>query len=269
MQKKAISIGSAVLVLAAFSAFARWIQNQAAFELETGLMIPHSIWSKLAFLMGVLCLLGIGWMVRSLWYDGHYAPVELDKIMDGSPIWNSRFTKIIGGLMVVGAVIAFLVAGFELYSTMVRTLCVLAIAAAWGFVKLGELPFTEKKSEWKGSLLAALPGVMYVYWLLVSYRTHAAIPSVWSYAVEIFAIAVSVLGTFYFAGYAFDFPKPYVTLTCLLSGAYLSLMTLTDSRNVGLALMLVAGAAMQLYLAWKIITSLTDEWPEETEEPDA
>ena len=40
MQKKAISIGSVVLVLAAFSAFARWIQNQAAFELETGLMKP-------------------------------------------------------------------------------------------------------------------------------------------------------------------------------------------------------------------------------------
>ena len=32
-----------------------------------------------------------------------------------------------------------------------------------------------------------------------------------------------------------------------------------------MALMLVAGAAMQLYFAWMIITSLTDEWPEETD----
>lgn len=263
MQKKAISIGSVVLVLAAFSAFARWIQNQAAFELETGLMKPDNPWSTITFVLAVLCLLGIGWLVRSLWYEGYYAPVELDKIMNGSPLWNSRFTKCIAGLMVIGAAIAFLVAGYELYSTMVRTLCVLAIAAAWGFVKLGRLPFGEKKSPFKESVLTALPAVMYVYWLLVSYRTHAAIPSVWSYAVEIFAIAVSVLGTFYFAGYAFDFPKPYLTLACLLSGAYLSLMTLPDSRNAGLALMLVAGAAMQLYLAWKIITSLTTEWPEE------
>ena len=65
-----------------------------------------------------------------------------------------------------------------------------------------------------------------------------------------------------------DFPKPYVTLACLLCGAYLSFLTLPDSRNVGFPLMLVAGAAMQLYFAWMIITSLTDEWPEETEEPD-
>ena len=56
-----------------------------------------------------------------------------------------------------------------------------------------------------------------------------------------------------------------MTLACLLCGAYLSFMTLPDSRNAGLALMLVAGAAMQLYFAWMIITSLTDEWPEETD----
>ncbi|MBQ3256749.1 MAG: hypothetical protein IJA67_04995 [Oscillospiraceae bacterium] len=265
MQKKAISIGSIVLVLAAFSAFARWIQNQAAFELETGLMIHGSIWSKLTFLLAVLCLLGIAWVVRSLWYEGYYAPTTLDKIIVGNPLWMNRFAKVIAVLMTVGAGVAFLVAGYELYSTMVRTLCVLAIAAAWGVVKLSSLPAWEKKMPFMETVLAALPAVMYVYWLLVSYRTHGAVPSVWSYAAEVFAICMSVLGTFYFAGYAFDFPKPYVTLTCLLCGAYLSLMTLPDSRNVGLALMLLAGAAMQLYLAWMIVTSMTAEWPEETD----
>ena len=265
MQKKALTICSSVLVLAAFSAFARWIQNQAAFELETGLMIPGSISSKVTFIMCVLCLLGIGWMVRGLWYDGYYAPDSIDKIISGSPLWLNRITGSIAAVMLVGAVIAFLIAGYELYSTMVRTLCVLAAAAAWGFVKLSQVPFAEKKSPLKESLYAALPAVMYVYWLLVSYRTHAAIPSVWNYAVEVFAICMSILGTFYFAGYAFDFPRPYVTLVTLMAGAYLSLVTLPDSRNVGLALMLVAGAAMQLYLAWMVITSLSEEWPEETD----
>lgn len=265
MQKKAISICSSVLVLAAFSAFARWIHNQAAFELETGLMIPGSMSSKVTFIICVLCLLGICWLVRSLWYEGYYAPVSVDKIISGSPLWLHRITRGIAGVMIVGAIIAFLVAGYELYSTMVRTLCVLAIAAAWGFVKLSELPFAEKKSPVKESLYAALPAVMYVYWLLVSYRTHAAIPSVWSYAVEIFAICMSIIGTFYFAGYAFDFPKPYVTLASLMAGTYLSFVTLPDSRNAGLALMLVAGAAMQMYFAWMVITSLSEEWPEETD----
>ena len=263
MQKKAISICSIVLVLAAFSAFARWIQNQAAFELETGLMIPGNIWSKLTFVVCVACLLGIGFVVRSLWYEGYYAPDTIERVINGNPMWLNRITRAIAGLMVIGAIIAFLVAGYELYSTMVRTMCVLAVAASWGFVKLSEVPFAEKKSPVKESLYAALPAVMYVYWLLVSYRTHAAIPSVWSFAVEIFAICVSIIGTFYFAGYAFDFPKPYVTLASLMAGAFLSLVTLPDSRNAGLALMLVAGAAMQMYLAWMIITSLSEEWPEE------
>lgn len=270
MQKKALTTCSSVLVLAAFSAFARWIQNQAAFELETGLMKVGHLSGKVTFIICVLCLLSIGWMVRGLWYEGYYAPESVDKIINGDPRWLRRITRGIAAVMVIGAVIAFLIAGYELYSTMVRTLCVLAIAACWGFVKLSELPFAEKKSPMKETLYAALPAVMYVYWLLVSYRTHAAIPSVWSYAVEIFAIGLSILGTFYFAGYAFDFPKPYIALASLMAGAYLSLVTLPDSRNAGLALMLVAGAAMQLYLAWMIISSLSEEWPEEpekTEEP--
>ena len=114
MQKKAISIGSIVLVLAAFSAFSRWIQNQAAFELETGLMKPGNPWSGITFVMVVLCMLGICWVVRNLWYEGHYAPVELKQIIHGNPLWLGRFTKSIAAVRVVGAAIAFLVAGFEL-----------------------------------------------------------------------------------------------------------------------------------------------------------
>ena len=107
---------------------------------------------------------------------------------------------------------------------------------------------------------------MYVYWLVVSYRTHAAIPSVWSYALEIFTIGASILGMFYFAGYGFEFPRPYAALGCLLTGALLSLVTLMDDRNIGQSLMFVAGAAMQMYYAYMIMTSMSPEWPEEPEE---
>jgi len=169
-------------------------------------------------------------------------------------------------LMVIGAVIAFLIAGYELYSSIVRTLCVLAIAAAWAFVKLSEQPFEEEPSPNKQTLLAAIPVVMYVYWLVVSYRTHAAIPGVWSYALEIFAISASILGMFYFAGYGFEFPRPYAALGSLMAGAFLSLVTLLDSRNIGQTLMMVAGAAMQMYYAYMIITSMSAEWPEEEKE---
>ena len=266
MQKKAISICSSVLVLAAFSAFARWIHNQAAFELETGLMIPGSMSSKVTFIICVLCLLGICWLVRSLWYEGYYAPVSVDKIISGSPLWLHRITRGIAGVMIVGAIIAFLVAGYELYTSMVRTLCVLAVATAWAFVKLSEEPFAEKPSAMKQMLYVSIPVVTYAYWLVVSYRLHAAIPSVWSYAVEIIAISVSLLGMFYFAGYGYDFPKPYLTMGCLMAGAFLSLVGLSDTRNAGQTLMLVAGAAMQLYYVWMIVSSMSTEWPEETTE---
>lgn len=263
MQKHALSICSFALIAAAFSSFARWIQNQAAFEQETGLMITGSLWSKVALLMCAVSVIGIVLVVRRLWYRGYYPAQEYSVIINGDPVWLRRITRCIAAVMVIGAVIAFLIAGYELYSSMVRTLCVLAVVAAWAFVKLSEVPFAEKKSPMKETVLGVIPAGMYVYWLVVSYRTHAALPSVWSYAVEVIAICASILGMFYFAGYGFDYPRPYVALGCLLTGSVLSMVTLLDDRNIGLALMLIAGAAMQLYYAWMIISSMSEQWPEE------
>ena len=205
-------------------------------------------------------------MVRNLWYAGYYPAQEYSALIRGKQTVLHYITRIIAGLMVIGAAVAFIVAGYQLYSSIVRTLCVLAIVAAWAFVKLSEIPFEEKVSAHKQTLLAAIPVVMYVYWLVVSYRVHAATPSVWSYALEIFAICASILGMFYFAGYGFEFPRPYAALGCLLTGALLSLVTLMDSRNIGQTIMLIAGAAMQIYYAWMIITSMSEQWPEEYEE---
>ena len=263
MRKQAISISCFVLVAAAFGGFVRWIQNQAAFELDTGLMIPGNTWSTVALLMCVAMLLLIVNQVRKLWYQGYYPAQSYTEIIKGDPNWLRRITRGIAALMIAGAVVAFLVAGYELYTSMVRTLCVMAVASAWAFVKLSEQPFAEKPSNGKQMLYVSIPVVMYVYWLIVSYRLHAAIPSVWSYAVEIIAISVSLLGMFYFAGYGYEFPKPYITMGCLMAGAFLSLVTLSDTRNVGQTLMLVAGAAMQLYYVWMIVDSMSEEWPEE------
>ncbi|MBQ3010047.1 MAG: hypothetical protein IJD81_02520 [Oscillospiraceae bacterium] len=263
MQKDAVTMGSYVLIAAAFSAFVRWIQNQAAFELETGLAKPDTIWGEATFLFCLISVVGIVWLVRRLWYRGLYPAQTYVQVIHGKQEWLHRITRCIAGLMVIGAVIAFLVAGYQLYSSIVRTMCVLAIVTAWAFVKLNEVPFEEEPSPHKQTLLAAIPVIMYIYWLVVSYRTHAAVPAVWSYALEVFAISASILGMFFFAGYGFDFPRPYAALGWLMTGALLSLVTLLDSRNIGQSLMFVAGAAMQMYYAYMIITSMSTEWPEE------
>ena len=266
MRKQAISICCSVLVAAAFGSFVRWIQNQAGFELDTGLMIPGNKWNIIAPLLCVVMLLFMANQVRKLWYEGYYPAPTYTKIINGDPAWLRRITRGIAFLMAAGAVVAFLVAGYELYTSMVRTMCILALATAWAFVKLSEQPFAEKPSNGKQMLYVSIPVVLYVYWLIVSYRLHAAVPSVWSYAMEIIAISVSLLGVFYFAGYAFDFAKPYIAMGCLMAGAFLSLVTLSDTRNIGQTLMLVAGAAMQLYYVWMIISSMSEEWPEEVVE---
>lgn len=263
MQKNAVTYCSTVGVVAAFSLFFRWIQNQAAFETDTGLMIAGAFWSKLALVVCLISLAAIVLMVRALWYKGYYPAQNYTDMIKGKQEWLRRITRGIAGVMVFGTAICFFIAGYSVYSTMLRTLCVLAIAAAWAFVKLSEVPFAEKKSELKQTVYVGIIAAMYVYWLIVSYRTNSANPSVWNYAVEIFAICASILGTFYFASYAFENPRPYAALGCLMTGAFLSLVSLLDDRNIGMTIMLVAGAAMQLYFVWMIISSMSEEWPEE------
>ena len=130
MQKHAISIGSYVLVAAAFSGFVRWIQNQAAFELETGLAIPGTIWGKATFLFCLISIAGIVYLVRRLWYRGLYPAQNYITLIQGEQVWLHRITRSIAGLMIIGAVIAFLIAGYELYSSIVRTTSFFSSAAS-------------------------------------------------------------------------------------------------------------------------------------------
>lgn len=269
MQKHGITAVVYTLIAAAFGGFFRWIQNQAAFETDTGLMISGAIWSKLALVVCLIGLAGIVYLVRGLWYKNYYPAQTYDKIIHGDPLWLDRITKVMAGLMVLGAAINMFIGSYDVYRTIQGLLSVLAVASAWAFVQISRLPFAEKQSPLRHSLLASIPVAFYVDWLTVSYRTNGALPSVWAYAPEIIAISVCLVGMFYFAGYGWDFPQPYAAVGCLMAGAMLSLVTLMDSRNVGQQLMLVAGAAMQLYYVWMIIGSMSEAWPEEGEEPEA
>ena len=268
MQKQAVTFGCYVLIASAFSAFFRWVQNLAAFELETGLMKPGIFWSKVALVITALALIGVAVQVRRLWYKGHYPAQTYDKLIQGNPYLLDRITKVIAAVMIVGAVINMFIGSYSVYRSILGLLSVLAIGTAVAFVKLSQLPYEEKQNPLMHSLLALVPVVFYVDWLTVSYRIHAAMPSVWAYAPEIIAICASLIGVFYFAGYAFEYPHPYLAMGWLMAGAILSLTTIMDDRNIGQQLMLAAGAAMQMYDVWMIVTSLSDQWPEEAEVPE-
>ena len=265
MRKTAISMCSYVLCMSAFGGFFRWIQNMSAFEPETGLMIHGSIWSKLTLVVLLVAVAGIFFLARRLWYKDYYPAQTFEALFAGDEYWNAKMAKIFSGLMLIGAVVLILLAQYHVYHSILRTLALLGALTAWAFMKLVRLPY-DGKSPNMVSALASVPVLLYCYWLLVSYRTNAAVPSVWRYGLEILAICASIMAMFYVAGYGFHTPKPYHALAWLNTGALLSLVTITDSRLLGLQIMLLAGAGMQLYLSWMIISTMQDQWPEDVEE---
>ncbi len=265
MQKHAITFGVYLLIAAAFTAFFRWIQNMSAFELETGLMISGVLWSKVALAVCLIALGGIIYLVRDLWYRNCYPAQTYEQLIVGDPYWIDRITKLIAAVMILGAAINLFMESFGVHRIIYGLLSVFAVAMAVAFVKLSKLPLEEKPSSSKQAFLSAVPVVFYLDWLTVSYRIHAADPSVWSYAPEIITICMCIAATFYFAGYGWDFPRPYAALGCSLAAALMSFSILMDDRKVGQQLMLIAGAAMMLYHAWMIVVSMKKEWPAQPE----
>ena len=265
MQKHAITLGVYVLIASACTAFFRWVQNLSAFELETGLMIPNILWSKVAFVVCLAALGGIVFMVSRFWYRNYYPAQTYEQLFVGDPYWIDRITKLIAGIMIAGAAVNFFIGTYSVYRNLQGVLSLLAIATAVAFVQLSDLPWAEEHSSFKHGLWSAIPVVFYMDWITVSYRTHAVVPSVWSFAPEIFAIGMCIIAAFYFAGYGWDFPRPYAALGCGLAAALLSLMTLMDERNLGQQMMLIAGAAMFLYNSWMIVVSMKAVWPSEAE----
>ncbi len=76
--------------------------------------------------------------------------------------------------------------------------------------------------------------LLFCVWLISDYQIRAADPVIQDYLYEIFAIAGSLLGLYFLAGYSFlkEGGRPRRTLLLCLLGSYFSLVTLADRHGM-------------------------------------
>lgn len=74
--------------------------------------------------------------------------------------------------------------------------------------------------------------LLFSIWLLSDYQMRAADPVTADYAYEVLAIACSLMGLYYVAGFSFQTGKPRRTLFMCLMGVYFSLVTLADGHGL-------------------------------------
>lgn len=266
MRKLALTITSACCVYSAFGVFSRWLQNMTAFE-ENGLYKTGSVWG---IVLALLCIAAAATLYGfTLYFRKNLslasAP-DMGVALAGNSLLHKAVFVLITIIMAAGSALLLFTAsdaeapaGMD-FTNLLRALALLGLLAAAGFAgivaRTGEETPDDSPRQAGFCLASALPIVFCCFWLIVSYRQDAITSVVWSYAPEILAIASSLLGFYFVAGYAYGRPRPFSALFFCEFGAFMCFVTLPDERLVAMQLMFVGMAGMQLFLAWLIVSNL-------------
>lgn len=265
MRKNALIITCYVCVAAAFGAFFRWIQNQAGFEQDTGLVIPGSIWNPVAALVCLAAAVGLLALVLGLKKQSFAAPDTCETAFRGIRPLTDYICLLFALLMVVGGLLLFVTTKYERYHVLLRLLAVLTVAAGLGYPHIMSAPEKQREPAML-CLCAALPVLLCSYWLVVSYKLHGAEPSAWAYGFDALAIGFNAIGFYYLAGYAFGRVHTYRTLFFSLLGAFFALVTMGDEQFFAMKLMLLACAGMQMLSCGLVVSNMRVPQSETAEE---
>lgn len=267
MHKKSLQLCGFACVMGIFAAFARWIQNQAAFEPETLLATPHSPWSYSVLFLLLLTAAALFLWVRTLKnlpqpQDYPRAVVLEDNIF-------SIMGTVISLVLALGAALT-LYHAFSLYvssppGTALRSssifylilgiLAVICAIAVFAFLHNGK----SKESSIRGKLGSVIIVAFICFWLVSSYKSSYSDPVIWHFAIRLIAISVSLLAFYFIAGFVYAKPKPLSTLYFSLLGAFLCIVSLADNTFPGEQILFLAFAALQLLISYAMISRMTEE----------
>jgi uncharacterized membrane protein HdeD (DUF308 family) len=151
---------------------------------------------------------------------------------------------IIAFIMLIAAVM-YLFESEHLYGKLLTT--------AFGFFALLTgasyilVPLAAKRGEggeWT-CVFSVIPALFFSFWLVASYRESAADPVLLNYCYECLALGALALSSYFYAGFAYSKAAPRATIAAGLISIYLSIVTLADTYQTSLILMLISACMAQ------------------------
>ena len=148
---------------------------------------------------------------------------------------------------------------FKEDSTLMKAAALLGILSAPVLAMMPQIP------RWGGfgAALSVLPVLFFCLWLVVFYKENAANPILWSYGMEILAIAMCLLAVFRLSAYLFYRAKPRRAIFACMLALITSLATLTDSVSLGARAVLGGWGIGTAVMCWIIINNFVPPAPEE------
>ena len=256
MRKIALTFTVTTLVLGVFGAFFRWLQLMNAFDSETGLPAPGAGTSIVLLVYCILaaaeiCLLTILWLGR---YDGAPGAGLALKCPGAVPMvlgW------VLFAVFAAAACILLFTAGRASYPVLQR------LFGAVGILAAVSVPFLfGKKGGSAGSMGRTASVVLTLFacfWLIFTYKTISPNPVVWSYALEMLAVAAFTVSMYSVTAFFFDAGKTPRALIALQLGAFFSIAVLFEERGTAMTALFGVSAAVQLLLEFLLISNLREK----------
>lgn len=264
--KKALEINAYVAGAGAFGVFFRWMQRQLAFE--DGL-VKGSVWNVIV----PLSILAVGYVflrfVDRFKNERCYLPDELEEALVSPGKLYTIVRWAVGILMCVGALAVLATCETDKNAVMLRVVALLAGLSGLSFPLL--LSAANRKRVWMGPkvlcLFSFLPMLLFAVWLILSYKENAINSVIWDYSIEIITLCVGMVSFFRVGGFAFGQPNCWRAMFFAMFGAFLCIMSLADSRNIGLQIILLSAALMLINYNWIMVANLRSREDEEKEAP--
>lgn len=255
LRMRALETSCYVAGAGAFSVFIRWLQTMLAYNDER--LVDGSIFNFLVPAIAVAAAFLFRYFIKKFKRERYYIPEDFFEAFKNSGKVYTVLRWLICAVMVLGSLMLLMECEVDKETSFLRVLSLMGAAAGLSFpilVTSANKPHVTKPST--TCLLASVPIIFYSFWLITCYKINAINPVLWDYAMEVFTLIVCILSFFYLAGFAYDVLKPWRAMFFAMLGCAMCVMMMADERYLGMQLMYLAGAAMQLYFVWIMICNM-------------
>lgn len=223
MKKRPLLFAAATVCLALAAAGVRLWQRRAAFEADTGLLLPRAPATVCLVLLTAGAALALMALARWVAAGTEERPGYLASFALPGRGWMLVYLAA-GGLLLAAGLL-----GIRDYQSGAVTqvsryvFSILLVPCALGLALVGWLNSQRQEGAGRFAWPLLLPGWCACAWIISAYQAHTAQPNVMSYALYFLGATAAAIGCYVIASFSFERPRPALCLW--LSGTALVLLS--------------------------------------------
>ena len=263
MQSEAYKITGFTAVISALGFLLRWLQIMQIIDPETGLAEPGRAISYV--MVAVILIAAAVLAVFCVRMKRFYAPTEPGEALGGKTFAATALTILPAVILAAAGIVRILRAN----GTAIQLICGAAsMAAAYGVAVIA----SNVKNPDRGGALRLGSILLIVFgglWLITVYKSAAADPVLWEYAVEVLAVCAALMAFYQVAGYFFGEASPWSSIFFCYFGAFLCVVSTVDEHPLADSLCYAASALLLFVWGFLLTVNIRRSEPAPAEPAEA